>query len=217
MIVQRIKTLLKNFNLFKDPNLVTNRYLLRNQIISTRIFLLLFAILIFVVIIYLLADKFTQVVTIENPTLSQYKKLKIKYEDVLQCSCSNSSIPYETFISLQARMHEVCSLDFDPLIDTLFEFTETLTNNHDFRFTAALVFRLLTLLCSSVNQTLEAQLVSFNKTLLNSVFLLDEMLLKNQAIGISNQFIYSTTNQFVNLLQMIRINYFGSQVKLSIS
>jgi hypothetical protein len=49
------------------------------------------------------------------------------------------------------------------MIDILFNYTEILTNVKEFRFTAALQFRLLTLLCSSVNFKQEKLLIKSMK------------------------------------------------------
>ncbi|CAF3318885.1 unnamed protein product, partial [Rotaria sp. Silwood2] len=211
MVSQRLKSYLHSFNLFQDPNVINNRHQLRNQIISTRIFILFFSIILFSVLIYLLADDFTNSITVETRSLSQYEKLKTQFKDTLQCPCSNLSIPYQAFISLQANMHNVCSLDLNPLIDILFQFTETLTNNYDFRFTAALQFRLLILLCSSVNQIIIANLIDFNATMFNNAFIIEEILLQEEAKEFIDEFIQSITSQFINSLQMIRITNFGSQ------
>ena len=215
MVYAQLKTYLKSFNLFQDPNVINNQQQLRNQIVSTRIFLVLFSIFFFGILIYLLANNYTNDVTVGTPSLLQYEKLNNQSKNTLQCPCSNLSIPRRSFISLQTTMHQVCSLDFTSLIDALFQFTQTLSNNHDFRFTAAFQFRLLTLLCSSVNQIITASIVDFNATLFSSAVIIEEISLRKQAAQLMDQFIQSTTSQFINSLQMIRISNFGSQVNRS--
>ncbi|CAF3879329.1 unnamed protein product [Adineta steineri] len=53
----------------------------------------------------------SQTVTIieKNPSLTKYNQLQILYPDTLTCPCANTTMPYETFVSLSPIFHQVCS------------------------------------------------------------------------------------------------------------
>ncbi|CAF3979496.1 unnamed protein product [Adineta steineri] len=55
----------------------------------------------------------SQIVTIieKNPSLTKYNQLQILYPDTLTCPCANTTMPYETFVSLSPIFHQVCSSD----------------------------------------------------------------------------------------------------------
>ena len=164
--------------------------------------------------IYLFSTRITINGTAKLQDESSFKQLKSQFNDTLECPCSNLSIPYQTFVSLKAIFHPICSSDLQPIIEILFNYTETLSNNKDFRFTAALQFHLLTVLCSSVNEIITAYLIDFNKTSFTNILLLEESNFRHQVKEIIVEFIQMITSHFLNSLKMIRINNFGSQVRL---
>ncbi|CAF0789948.1 unnamed protein product [Adineta steineri] len=55
----------------------------------------------------------SQTITIieKNPSLTKYKQLQIFYPDTLACPCANTTMPYETFVTLSPIFHQVCSSD----------------------------------------------------------------------------------------------------------
>lgn len=57
---------------------------------------------------------------INSPTLTQFDEFSVKYS--LALSCSQTSIPYNTFVSLTPIYHQICSSDFisDEWISSLF-------------------------------------------------------------------------------------------------
>jgi hypothetical protein len=54
----------------------------------------------------------TRTMTESNPSLSTYMNLESLYSNTLICPCSNMVIPYQTFVSMSATFHQVCSSDF---------------------------------------------------------------------------------------------------------
>ncbi|CAF1449251.1 unnamed protein product, partial [Adineta steineri] len=55
----------------------------------------------------------SQTITIieKNPSLTKYNQLQILYPDTLTCPCANTTMPYETFVSLSPVFHQLCSSD----------------------------------------------------------------------------------------------------------
>ncbi|CAF4210304.1 unnamed protein product [Rotaria sordida] len=51
-------------------------------------------------------------VHIIKPSLSNYKDLLQEHSYSLQCSCSQISIPYETFLNIEPHFHDLCSSQF---------------------------------------------------------------------------------------------------------
>ncbi|CAF1649337.1 unnamed protein product [Adineta ricciae] len=49
---------------------------------------------------------------VEKPSISKYKNLLEQYHDSFQCTCSQSSIKYKTFLSITAHFHQLCSSHF---------------------------------------------------------------------------------------------------------
>ena len=214
-IYRRLEQFCYNLNLFRNPGVINNCYRIRNQYISTRIFILSFGIILGMCFVYLLLTRITTTITIEAPTELSFKKLNKNFHNTLQCPCTNLSIPLRTFIALRATFHPICSVNLEPIITSLFKYTESLSNNHDFRFTGALQFRLLTLLCSSVDEIITSHLIDFNETLFENIFLVEESNLRDQVQDLIEQFIQIVTDYFIHSLKMIRINNFGSQVRLN--
>ena len=212
-----LKVFFYNLNFFQNTEIINNRHKIRNQYIATRIFLVSFVSILFICFLYLLLTRITINVTTKSPTKSLFEELNNNYNDTLKCPCSNLSIPYRTFIAIQPTYHPICSVNLEDIIENLFKYTESLSNNADFRFTAALQFRLLTLLCSSVDEIITAHVIDFNATLFTNVFLLEESNLREKVQELFDEFTHIVINHFRNSLEMIRINTFGSQVRLNIN
>lgn len=55
----------------------------------------------------------TKIVTkiVTTPSLTDYANLQELYPNTLKCFCSNTTIPYQAFVSFSPRLHSVCSSD----------------------------------------------------------------------------------------------------------
>lgn len=74
-----------------------------------RIFVL--AILI-ILVLFALAQERTTTVTVKEPSMVQYQQLQAIYATTLSCPCSTVTIPYDTFSSVEFRMHQICTSIF---------------------------------------------------------------------------------------------------------
>ena len=54
----------------------------------------------------------TVTVTVSDPSLIAYKELRIRRSSTLECACSHSTMPYESFVSLSSSFHQICSSGF---------------------------------------------------------------------------------------------------------
>jgi hypothetical protein len=78
------------------------------NIISTRVYILSIIIILFGTGLFLFFDDQSEFVIINSPTKQQFRKVPSN----AKCSCSQISIPYGKFTSLQTIFHQVCSSDF---------------------------------------------------------------------------------------------------------
>ena len=111
LLLSKIKEFIITLNLFKDPE-KESAHDLRNQRISTRLFIVLMIITLSVLVLYTSLTIITQTVTIKQPTVNVYTELQTKYSQTLICPCTQISIDYEQFISFDPTFHQICSSDF---------------------------------------------------------------------------------------------------------
>ena len=79
----------------------------RQQILATRIYLILIVTILFILIMTTSLSKTSTFETILAPTLEKYRELEAKYPTTLSCSCKQSTIPYGHFISVNIALHPV--------------------------------------------------------------------------------------------------------------
>ncbi|CAF1489091.1 unnamed protein product [Adineta steineri] len=106
-----LKEYLLNLNLFSpssDSNEQENDQQGRWNITGTRIYIILIILILFNIGFILLLLEQSMMVTIPNPTKEQFERLPIN----AKCSCSDISISYGKFMSLNTSFHQVCSSDF---------------------------------------------------------------------------------------------------------
>ncbi|CAF1479370.1 unnamed protein product [Adineta steineri] len=160
----------------------------------------------------------SQLITVEvdKPSLSTYKDLAIRYQYSLQCPCSQISITYGLFMTIEPSFHQICSSSFvsDRWINYLYDggnladrFTHT-----DFKYSAFAQFQLLSSFCdlsySIVNDTL-SQLITNN---LINLDLLSFDLFDQQIKVIVNDLKERIPDSFVNILSMIREITFANKL-----
>lgn len=108
-IVKKLFEKLRQLNLFADTETMRERDMeaLNNQLIFTRIYIiLLFSVLSILISSVLLIQKTTSV-TIPIPSLAMYEELLAKYSDTLSCPCQEVAVSYSIFLSISATYHQV--------------------------------------------------------------------------------------------------------------
>ena len=108
-IVKFVIKKLVNFNVFLDAKTLEeqNAKTIRDQLLATRLYLLLFlAIVITFVLINSLTTKIISL-TISEPSLDTYDRLYATYPNTLSCSCKAVTITYSTFMSMEYVRHPV--------------------------------------------------------------------------------------------------------------
>ncbi|CAF1270809.1 unnamed protein product [Adineta ricciae] len=118
---RKIKTFVRDLNLFPSIPPSTDEHQLYNQRISTRLFLFCLIVSLTILLVYNSVITITQTVIVLSPTITQYSQLYEKYPQTLTCPCSKISIDYGTFFRIEYTFHPVCYSDFvtDNWIDYL--------------------------------------------------------------------------------------------------
>jgi hypothetical protein len=164
-------------NLFKNSGpLLTDR----DGRWSTRLYFVLLTIGIFILGIYSSVTPHTISVSVHNPSWSQFDQMNAQYSLTLSCPCTQLSIQHSSFISIQIRLHQICSSDFIQNDRWLSYFLLIPLANAtppngvyytlDFRqFSGQSLFRLMQNLCQLANETVTNALMVFDNTQLVTV------------------------------------------------
>ncbi|CAF4486514.1 unnamed protein product, partial [Didymodactylos carnosus] len=201
------KQKIKCFNLFASRPPTNDQHEQQNQLLSTRLFIILFACSLVTLVIYTLSVNRTQTITVKSLTLKEYTKLLKQYPQTLSCPCTQITIPYGQFIKLSPKYHQICSSQF--IMDQWFQFIiesrppidQILLS--DFRYLGPYSFRLLNKFCKLSLEIVENELIAFySQTYLSSLVTINETL-QFQSQSLIKQFQSTIKNKFYELLQLI--------------
>ncbi|CAF1309776.1 unnamed protein product [Adineta ricciae] len=207
-------TVLCKLNLYRSivsSDDVENGYRLRNQLISTRLFICLLIFSIIILLVYTSQVPVTYTVTIDQPTLEDYASLYEKHSNTLICPCTTIAIAQETFMTLSPIFHQVCHSDFikNNWLSYLNAASVYLLSS-DFRVTGGLIFQILASFCQLAQDTIKSSLPKFYSTRFISNELLYEELLYNQSKSSIDLYIAVTAESFAYLFNLIRDTAFGN-------
>ena len=199
-----IKQGLINLNLFDDDT--NDHYEKRNQILSTRSYIIVFVMILFIFILYTSLSSQTTTIRISKPTLNQYVNLYEKHSNKLQCPCKNISISYEIFLSIEPTFHPIC---LSNLIDqNWIQFLSYENISYyfqlDFRQTASMRFQILRTLCGQAQEQIENNLIEFYSTQLLTLELLSNQTFSIQIISVIETFQRTILVSFQNLITLFR-------------
>ena len=154
-------------NLFKTSSGV------QRDIWSTRIYLFLLIGGSSILAIYTSVTLHTITITVHNPSWADFQQMYAHYSPGLFCPCTDISVPYADFITIQPRFHQVCSSDFVQTDRWLAYFTwlyrpngtivSVLSNPYEFRFIAHSHFFFMRTLCQLANETVANAIARFNE------------------------------------------------------
>ena len=197
---------LKQVNLFKNAQKRTEQDI-KQQKITSYIYLILFLTSIIVLILYNLLN--TEMVTekIPNPISATYEKLEKQYSNALTCPCSMTTIPYQKFMSFDPIFHQICSSDFISNEWILMSKEILIPGiNLDWRNRIYQQFNLLSKFCQLADETINKNKDEF---LLKS-FVISNMISQHdfntQLNKTLNQFYRSTVVQFYQFIQVIGLS-----------
>jgi hypothetical protein len=208
-IYTSLKIKSRTFNLFEDIEHTEDEDL-KNQRISTWIFLILLVLSIFVILVYASLTSVTKTIVIQQPTIAVYKDLQTKYPNTLVCPCQQVLNAYSTFIvSFIPKFNQICSSDFVSeqwLNHVNYRLLPQMEyhNLFDFRHSAYSFFQMLRTLCTLVSQTINEQLIQFYSTTLLTENLVSEDTFLATTRASKYQFLNTTTSSFQTSLNSLR-------------
>ena len=184
---------LKTLNFYSSLNTADNEYEIRNERISTRIFLILLILSILIVIIYTAQVSVTHTIDVKEPSFEQFQLLSSLYSGTLHCPCDTIAIPHSTFIDLKPQFHQLCTSDFieQDWIDHLRSAADEYISL-DFSYMSAFIFQTLASFCHSANETISNALQTFMSTRFITAEVVTENLLKEEINAIIYNFQLST-------------------------
>lgn len=198
---------LRNFNYFPSTPPTTNQYKCRTQKISTYVFIVVLIVPSTVLILYISTTTVTKTFTSEEPNLEKYILLYKEYSSTLVCPCKTVAAEYQSFIRLNYALHQLCSNTLF-LENWLWVISTIKLGEYyrirDFRQHGSFVFRALKSLCNRANETIVNSLARFYTDQYVSVDLTPFDLFKLRSESFFNQFVSSTTSNFLSSLSIIR-------------
>ncbi|CAF1463047.1 unnamed protein product, partial [Rotaria sp. Silwood1] len=173
---------IKNLNLYddhEDLNLV-------DQLLSTRVFIILLFLSLLIILSLTIIIPQTRFITVNSPSSNDFEILFNSYTTKVLCQCSQTSIPYSQFVSLNPQFHQICSSDFisEQWFSSLFNINTINYYPLDFRLIASSQFQVLSILCKISRQAVNDALRQFiTKTIISSNALSPDVL--NTSIDMS--------------------------------
>ena len=153
--------------------------IVRREILSTRLFILLLVVSVVILTGYTLLSEQNRIETIKQPSLSLYKNLQKNYPETLQCPCEKVSISYRNFLSISSSFHQVCSSEFvsQRWIDYVFVMNGSTLWPMDARKSLSAMWQLMKILCQTgKTATIDAIDQFINSPLISSIALSEQPL-----------------------------------------
>ncbi|CAF1627367.1 unnamed protein product, partial [Adineta ricciae] len=128
---------------------------LKYQRYTTRLYVFLLAVFLYILFLIALILPQTGVVIIEHVTPDIFGKLQAEHGETLSCPCSTTIVPYKDFVTNTVFYHPICSSIFvdERWIRALYLSYSSTFLVVDFRTTASFQFKLLAALCSLAMRT----------------------------------------------------------------
>ncbi|CAF1421482.1 unnamed protein product [Adineta ricciae] len=203
----RFRLAIKNLNLFPSIPPTPDQHQLRNQLISTRLFIILLTLSLTILLLYNSLITITQTNTVTFPTITTYLQLYSEYPQSLSCDCKQISINHDKFLHITYTFHEICNSVFitQDWFDHLYRtFSTMYLYSDDFRTVSVFFFQTLPIFCDLSSETIENRLREFYSSQFVSASLLPSELFYLEIESLITQFISTTTNTFLLSLSSIR-------------
>ncbi|CAF4031596.1 unnamed protein product, partial [Adineta steineri] len=206
-IGQKLKNYLITYNTFPSFPPSTDERQLQSERISTRVYIILLTLSLAILLLYNSLINITETVNDKAPTMTKYLELYSTYPQTLICPCTQISISYNRFLSIEYTFHQVCTSVFITQ-----NWTNYLSTSYgdddvyldDFRLTSSFTFQALSALCQLINQTVSNRLSQFYSSQYVSASVIPSEIFDPQARTLVDQYISSTTTDFLLSLTTIR-------------
>lgn len=212
VLYNRILEKFSSLNLFdsrsSDPTII------RREIYSTRLLIMLLIISVFILTLYTSVSVQTKSETVKWPSQSVYEHLLKRYPSTLQCPCANISILHGKFMDIIPFMHQVCSSTFvsQRWIDHSFAANTTFIWPIDIRTSLSAMWQMIGLLCHSARDAFDDVFSQFTNSTTISPFVLSEELIKANTRASFNLMFQTASSAWLRplttLLRMTQANGF---------
>ncbi|CAF0992313.1 unnamed protein product [Adineta steineri] len=206
-LIQKLKRFPKTFNLFQSIPPTTDEHDLRNEILSTRLFIFLLLLSLGNLLIYNSLGSAIKTDILEKPSFQQYKQLYSEYPKTLTCPCKTILINYTDILHINYTLHQVCTSIFVTK-DWINYLTYTDESNtvygNDFRSNGRFTFQALVVFCKLANRTVSDSLTEFLLNMYISTTVTPLELFQSQIQTFIYQFNSSIINNFLRTLDLIR-------------
>ncbi len=98
---------MQNLNFFKTIETEQSQEIRHHQIISTRLYIILWITSVIILSIYTGVSKKTITILVNSPSMNVVNELQQNNFDELTCPCSKINIPFESFTLLNFTLHQV--------------------------------------------------------------------------------------------------------------
>ena len=203
-ILRQLRQAITSLNLFDDkPTIVDTK---QKEVLSTWLFLSLLISTMIVTTFYISLISYSSNVVVRISSLSKYQRLSRLGLNSFRCPCTEISVQYKDFVSIEATFHQVCDSDFveKPWIYGLFlDATWYFYNVADIRSRGAAYFGLLSALCELSKTTISNSLNRFlEETFVNTV-MLSESEFHSQVNASIDMFEKNTPIEFAAVLRIL--------------
>ncbi|CAF1076407.1 unnamed protein product [Adineta ricciae] len=212
----------RNYNLFmleendyyeenhsKDPVIA-----LKHQKYTTRLYILLLMVSLYVLFYITLMNPHSQTITIYEINPNIFTELYSNHKETLSCPCSTVTIPYKNFVSNTITFHSICSSVFvsKPWIEALYLINASDYGPSDFRTTARSQFQLLADLCSISSDTVSQSQIDFDNDEYLTIHLQSAERLQLEVNATINLIKNSISTQIISFLNYLRVYVRGNYV-----
>ncbi|CAF1531886.1 unnamed protein product [Adineta ricciae] len=207
--MEKLKQYILNFNLFPSIPPSTDPYQLKNETISTKIFIILFILIMTILLLYTSLATITKTVNVQSPTIEKYFELYSKYSQTLSCPCTKISIDYGNILDIEYSLHQICQSDFISgewiySLDYVHFQGNSLIWYRDLLSIFPLFFQGLQLFCTTIEVIIHDSLKKFNSNQYVSTFLTPSEFFESQILLSINQFQTSLINDYALSLSMVQ-------------
>ena len=207
-----IITCICELNWFKSSRSTMDDRIRHTEIITTRIYILLFAACMCGILLITAVPEARIEIRINRPSFTDYRRLQAE-EDTLRCSCSTISIPYSNFVLLPLpTFHQICSSPFISQSWISAVFNRTTINRLTPQPSLGAHFQLLASFCHSSQKILSSGLETLRANQFVSVTLQSSAALVEQMNSTITQFYTQTSNSFSLSLAFILNTTLSNQV-----
>ncbi|CAF1181194.1 unnamed protein product [Didymodactylos carnosus] len=205
-VYQKVKQYVKTFNIIKSYPPPTDPHGIRNQLISTRLFVVCLLALLFVLTVYTALIDVTVTQTVALPSLEQYEKLYENYPLALSCQCKTISVDYSEIMSFDPTFHQYCTSDFvsENWINYSNSHGHVLFNTYDYRWTGPVFFQFLRGLCQLSHVMINDDLAVFNSSQYITATVQLKHLFNDQTQSLIDNFILTTTQTFLQSMNIVK-------------